>query len=251
VAISDLFLPPKKMIVETRGRNERVESRKSSSEKLGLQPNIPIVILINRNSASASEIVAASLQDHGRATIVGERSYGKGTVQNLIPLERNISAIKLTTASYWRPSGRNIDRVSSEQVGSEEWGVSPDPGRLIEMEEEEVFENYRKRHLRDLAGIHQATGFVAKENLGAVQAAEDLKKREPDEPGDNADPLPTTTLPRDEIEQDAENDGPMPDGPAKTGDAEADAKSQEPNELKKYDIDRPMQMAIQIILGSE
>ena len=63
-----------------------------------------------RQSASASELVAACLQDHGRAKIVGMRSYGKGTVQNLIELENGRSALKLTTASYWRPSERNIHR---------------------------------------------------------------------------------------------------------------------------------------------
>ena len=88
---------------------------------------IPIAILVNRYSASASEIVAAALQDHDRAVIIGERSYGKGSVQNIIEMENDTSALKLTTASYWRPSGKNIHRFPDSKE-SDEWGVKPDPG---------------------------------------------------------------------------------------------------------------------------
>ena len=75
----------------------------------------PMVILINRGSASASEILAAALQDHKRAVIVGERSYGKGSVQNVIMMENDTAALKLTTASYWRPSGKNINRFPDKK----------------------------------------------------------------------------------------------------------------------------------------
>ena len=71
-------------------------------------------MLIDRNSASASEIVAACLQDHGRAAIVGERSYGKGTVQRLMRVESGRSLLKLTIATYWRPSGKNIHRMPGD-----------------------------------------------------------------------------------------------------------------------------------------
>ncbi len=162
VDICDQFLPVGKLIVETRGRKKQVEEQHYSTATELMSPSVPIVILIDRNSASASEIVAACLQDHNRAIIIGERSYGKGTVQNLITLEPNVSAIKLTTASYWRPSGKNIDRESSEQNANKEWGVTPDPAFEIEMSEREVFENYRRRHLRDLQGIHEANGYVSK-----------------------------------------------------------------------------------------
>jgi len=78
-------------------------------------------------NASASEIVAAALQDHKRAVIIGERSYGKGSVQNVIRMENGASALKLTTASYWRPSGKNIHRFPDSKDG-DEWGVKPDAG---------------------------------------------------------------------------------------------------------------------------
>ena len=74
---------------------------------------MPIVVLINRHSASASEIVAACLQDHQRAVLIGQRTWGKGSVQNIIDLGSGQGAIKLTTASYHRPSGENIHRFEN------------------------------------------------------------------------------------------------------------------------------------------
>jgi hypothetical protein len=85
---------------------------------------VPIAVLVNKYSASASEIVAAALQDHGRAVVVGERSYGKGSVQNIILMEKDTSALKLTTASYWRPSGKNIHRFPDSKE-TDDWGVRP------------------------------------------------------------------------------------------------------------------------------
>ena len=71
-----------------------------------------MAVLVNRQSASASEIVAAALQDHHRAVVVGERSYGKGSVQKLLYLNpEKTAAVKLTTETYWRPSGKNIHRA--------------------------------------------------------------------------------------------------------------------------------------------
>ena len=83
-----------------------------------------MAVLVNQYSASASEIVAAALQDHNRAVVIGERSYGKGSVQNVILMENDTSALKLTTASYWRPSGKNIHRFPDSK-DTDEWGVKP------------------------------------------------------------------------------------------------------------------------------
>ena len=88
---------------------------------------LPLAVLIDRNSASASEILAACLQDYGRAAVVGERSYGKGTVQRLMRIESGRSVLKLTTATYWRPSGKNIHRMPGAKP-TDEWGVKPDAG---------------------------------------------------------------------------------------------------------------------------
>src|SRR5262249_32451230 len=84
-----------------------------------------MVILVNEFSASASEILAAALQDNHRAEVIGERSYGKGSVQNLIQMESGRSALKLTTAKYMRPSGKNIHRFPDSKE-DDEWGVRPD-----------------------------------------------------------------------------------------------------------------------------
>jgi carboxyl-terminal processing protease len=89
------------------------------------------------NSASASEIVAACLQDHERGFVVGSRSYGKGTVQNVLPLEYGRSALRLTVARYYRPNGKNIHR-KQDATEEDEWGVSPDDGLAIELDEEHL-----------------------------------------------------------------------------------------------------------------
>jgi carboxyl-terminal processing protease len=152
VSVCSMFLPKGTMVVEIRSRNEG-NNKINTNESPILPGDLPIVVLINRHSASASEIVAACLQDHGRATIIGERSYGKGTVQNVIPLERGRSAIKLTTASYWRPSGVNIDKNHASRNKLKKWGVLPDPGFEFEFTEEDIFQEARNRNIRDLEGI--------------------------------------------------------------------------------------------------
>ena len=123
IQISDMFVKEGR-IVSTEGRStpKRVWDAKSS----GTFDDFPMAVLINEFSASASEILSACLQDHDRAVIVGQRSYGKGSVQNIIELEDGKSVLKLTTAGYFRPSGRNIDKPSAD--GTDEWGVSPDEG---------------------------------------------------------------------------------------------------------------------------
>jgi carboxyl-terminal processing protease len=92
---------------------------------------------------------AAALQDHGRAVIVGERSYGKGSVQNIIMMEKDTSALKLTTATYWRPSGKNIHR-HPDSKDSDDWGVSPNPGYKVTLTDEERVEYMLYRNDRDI-----------------------------------------------------------------------------------------------------
>ncbi len=125
--VSDLFLTGGR-IVSTRGRNHKEEIYDAKSEGTLLLPaeKYPLVVLVNKYSASASEIVAAALQDHQRAVIIGERTYGKGSVQNIIEMHegRDPSALKLTTASYWRPSGKNIHRFPDSK-DTDDWGVRP------------------------------------------------------------------------------------------------------------------------------
>lgn len=122
------------VIVSTRGRDGTETRRYTARPDLVLPRNIPLAVLVNHNSASASEILAACLQDHGRAIVIGERSFGKGTVQNIIPMEGGRSALKLTTASYWRPSNKNIHR-RKEARDTDDWGVSPTPDNVIPIDQ--------------------------------------------------------------------------------------------------------------------
>jgi len=107
IEISDFFLPSGELVVSTKGRVEG--SVKPYEARSAVKVKVPLVVLINRHSASASEIVAGALQDHDRALIVGETSFGKGLVQSVYPLD-NDTGMALTTAKYYTPSGRLIQR---------------------------------------------------------------------------------------------------------------------------------------------
>ncbi|MGB9623490.1 MAG: S41 family peptidase [Phycisphaerae bacterium] len=165
VDMCDLFLPPEKRIVSTKGRDSK-EWELSSSRRDNFA-NMPLIVLVNDFSASASEIVSGALQDHHRCLIVGERTFGKGLVQNLEALVPTGTAyIKLTTAKYYLPNGRCIQK----EPGLPDWGVDPNVRiKLVPKETRKVLELRRKQEV--------------------------LKGKDQKE-------LPTTTEPDDELETD-------------------------------------------------
>lgn len=108
IEISELFLKQGNVIVSTLGRTQRTESRARRDGMIG--PEVPMAVLVNQGSASAAEIVSGALQDWDRALVVGKTSFGKGSVQTIFPLDNQGNALKLTTAFYYLPFGRCINK---------------------------------------------------------------------------------------------------------------------------------------------
>jgi carboxyl-terminal processing protease len=132
VQTADIFVDSG-LIVRSVGR--KGEEEKWTARK-GEEITMPIAVLVNEDSASASEVFTACLQDHRRAIVVGSRSFGKGSIQRLFKVGKEGAMVKMTTALYYPPSGRNIDKLN-KPAGSEEWGISPDPGLEVKLDEAE------------------------------------------------------------------------------------------------------------------
>ncbi len=184
VKVSDMFIDAG-AIVSTRDRHGRIAGTTEQATAAGTYPDFPMVMLVNGSTASASEIVSACLQDHGRAVIVGQRTYGKGTVQEIINLEGDRGALKLTTRSYWRPSERNIHRHRDDPEDAD-WGVSPDPGHEVALDAEELTRWRVWRRQRDVNQEPEAENgpngeapepFVDRQLQEAIEVVEQLMEQ--------------------------------------------------------------------------
>ncbi len=124
VHIAELFVPKGSVIVMTKGRDPSSD-KKYVSDRDPIAPNLPIAVLVNGNSASASEIVTGALQDLDRAIVVGTNTFGKGLVQTILPLDQN-AQLKITTARYYTPSGRCIQKINYNLGREGENPIIPD-----------------------------------------------------------------------------------------------------------------------------
>lgn len=183
IAVSDDFLE-KGEIVSTRGRDAANTVRYNAKEGTLLSENIPVVILVNSGSASASEIVAGALQDHKRAIVLGTDTFGKGSVQTVIPLT-GYGAMRLTTARYYTPSGRSIQAE----------GIKPDitvePARVEPITQPVGglrSEANLRGHLDKGKTATNAQKAADKAAIEAIKPKSDIQKPEPEKNGDHLKP---------------------------------------------------------------
>ena len=176
VAVTDMFLEAEQQIVAVEGRAVAREVVEATDRTL--LPQIPMVVLVNEASASGAEILAGALQDNDRAMVVGARSFGKGSVQQVKQLKHGRGALRMTNAYYYLPSGRLIHRRDDSEV----WGVDPDQGAYVPMNPEQIRqmlearrEHERLRQENDGVELAEVTPQWLEETLKDPQLAAALR----------------------------------------------------------------------------
>jgi carboxyl-terminal processing protease len=173
VDISDMFLE-RGPIVSIQGRQPEDRVVYDATEGVTIPNEVPIVVLINGGSASASEIVAAALHDQGRAKVAGERSFGKGTIQQVFVMDGGRSGLKLTTAKYYPPSGTNIHR-SPRMTEKDVWGIMPDEKLRVSLDEEQTRKLYKRWRNSEVPGA----GSVSSGDSNAADSNADGLSEDP------------------------------------------------------------------------
>lgn len=164
VEIADLFIE-QGTIVSTKGRVFQEETAEATSK--GTITDLPLVVLVNGQSASASEVLSGALSDHGRAVILGTRSFGKGSVQTVRPLESGAGVLKITEQYYYLPSGRLLHRRDDSTV----WGVDPSPGYFVPLTNDQTLEMLRTRREQEIIAHNDENDQVDLSDTSAVLAA--------------------------------------------------------------------------------
>ena len=201
--MSSLFLSRGDTVVSTKGRI-RSEDQVFPTPGNGPFNQMPLAVLVDGRSASASEIVSGAIRDNHRGVIVGERTFGKFSVQNLIPLSRAGAKLKITTARYYLPSGVSLHRTP----GAEVWGVSPHvPVKLVQKERINVWKQQREASLLGPAKKEDKSEDEKKKDETVADGEEKLKA----ETDAVADGKPTKEGELPPLEQPDENDRPVAD----------------------------------------
>lgn len=164
IEIADLFID-QGTIVSTKGRMFAEETAEATSE--GTVTDLPLIVLVNGQSASASEVLSGALSDHGRAVILGTRSFGKGSVQTVRPLESGAGVLKITEQYYYLPSGRLLHRRDDSTV----WGVDPTPGYFVPLTNDQTLEMLRARRDQEIISHNDETEQTDLSDTQAVLTA--------------------------------------------------------------------------------
>jgi len=237
IDVSSRFLKEGSVVVSTKGRapNTTAVFKAGKYEPYG---DFPMAVLISRRSASASEIVAGALKDHHRAVIIGERSFGKGSVQTVIPIGDDGALLKLTTALYYTPSGRLIHRFPDDR-NSKTWGIEPDIYVPLSREEEiKMLEAWGQEHiLRQTPNGKEPPRELPKE-VPPEQKDTPPEKNEPPAETPKTEPEKKETPPEgaDEFDDD------LPALPSK------DTNQSKDKEQKPF-VDAQLQRAIDVLTG--
>ncbi len=162
VAVADLFIESGR-IVTVKGRNG---DQAYDAHADGTVREFPIALLVNRQTASAAEIIAASLQDHHRAVVIGERTFGQALVKSFFPLKSG-AALKLPVAAYYRPNGKSVHRFPNS-TDADDWGIKPNEGYEVAMTDDELKQYEKYRRERDIVNAPATLQFSDRQLQAAL-----------------------------------------------------------------------------------